>query len=185
MNAIEREPGAPGVGRQDSRLMLVLADGCRVCVGLDAIEGVFEIAGSGTELALPPDGDRIPVVSWAEASGAPGPADTAAPSQVVVVRTQGGRVGLAAQACLGLRDAAFGRAAVLPTRLADGAGEVLCFVHMIDRRPHFILDPRALALAVRARSRAAGNGAYGNGAYGDGDRAHGAEGADGGADGHA
>jgi hypothetical protein len=160
MNASDKDPAVEAGRRHGSRLMLVLADGCRVCLGLDSVEGVYEVAGAGTEIALP-DATTVPVVSWAEITGVAPPAEARAPAQVVIVRTRGSRIGLAAEACLGVRDAAFGTTPVLPTRLTDGSGEVLCFVHVIDRRPHFILDPRALDAVVRRRARdTAGNGAH-------------------------
>ncbi|HZR81362.1 MAG TPA: hypothetical protein VFD92_09740 [Candidatus Binatia bacterium] len=135
--------------------MLVLADGCRVCVGLDSVDGVFELSAPGDrEAVVPGAGGRLPLVTWGELIGVPPPADAAPPSQVMVVRTPAGRVALAAQACLGIREASFGTAPVLATTLADGAGEPRCFVHLIDRRPHFILDPRAIAQALAARDAA-------------------------------
>jgi len=151
MNANDTHLGAPESHGQGSRLMLVLAEGCRICVSLDSVEGVFErppaTPAGGDERAGPPGRASLRVVSWADLVGVPPPAGSGEAEHVLVVRTPAGRVALAIDACLGVRDSSFLGAPVLPTRLTDATGDSLCFVHMIDRRPHFILDPRALAHA--------------------------------------
>lgn len=153
MEPIARSPGGPDGRRHVSRLMLVRADGCRVCFGLDSVDGLFELADAAEgEATLPIGGERVPLVSWNEVVGLPPlPGDGA--TLLLVVRTPSGRVGLAVDACIGVRDAAFS-SALLPTRLAGGTGECCCFVHLLDRQPHFIVDPRALEDAVARRSAA-------------------------------
>jgi CheW-like domain len=148
MRANDREPGAADGVCQGRRLMLVRAEGCRICVALDSVTGILELADGGT----PDGGDRarhgdLPVVAWRDVVGVPPPEDHPAPAYVLVVRTPSGPVGLRIEACLGVQDVSFLGSPVLPTRLTDEWGEVRCFVHLIDRRPHFIVDPRALAQA--------------------------------------
>lgn len=154
MEAIARKPGGPDGRSQASRLMLVRADGCRVCLGLDSVEGLYEPADAANgEATLPIDGSRLPLVSWNEVAGI-APRSEEVPALMLVVRTPSGRVGLAAQACLGVRDTAFASTPLLPTKLADESGECWCFVHLLDRLPHFVVDPRALERAVALRRTA-------------------------------
>lgn len=152
MHAEERESSDLPSRRHVSRLMLVLADGCRVCVALEAVEGVFDLAAEGGEDSPDAGDSRLPVVRWGDLIGVPPPAGAPPPSQMLVLRTPAGRAALAVERCLGVRDAAFGSAAVLPTTWTDGSGEAWCWIHLLDGKTHFILDPRALDRASSSRS---------------------------------
>ena len=155
MNGWETSAGA-GDGHGGNRLMLVIADGCRVGVGLESVEGIFEIAPRGEPgTATLPDGESVPLVHWSEIAGVESPREATA--WMMLVRTPLGRVGLAADTCLGVRDGAFSGRSLLPTRLRGPDGEPWCFVHLLDRRAHFIVDPRAIGEAAKARPEGFGS----------------------------
>ncbi len=136
-----------------ARLMLVVSEGCRLGMGLESVDGVFDLpAAASGESAPLPDGGSVPLLRWSEVAGvAPASSPPAAPL-MLVVRTACGPVGLAAQSCLGVREARFTAGPLLPTRLLGPAGDALCFVHLLDHRPYFLVDPQALAQAVARRS---------------------------------
>ena len=53
------------------RLMLVRAHGCRICVALDAVEGIFDVgagAAAATSATLA-NGSTVPLVDWGDVTG--------------------------------------------------------------------------------------------------------------------
>jgi chemotaxis protein histidine kinase CheA len=137
--------GSADSERQGIRLMLVRAHGCRICVALDAVEGIFDGGPGADATALTTaSGGSVPVVDWADVTGVEvDPAETPAP-QVMVLRTVNGPVGLRVDACLGVRTVSLARTPPMPTRLTDATGSPLCFLLMLDGRPHLMLEPRGL-----------------------------------------
>ena len=147
-----------------TRLMLVVADGCRVGVALDSVEGVYDLLrADAPDCARLPDGAAIPLVAWSEIAGVPPAAQSPEAPHVMVVRTASGPIGFAADACLGVRDVSFARPP-LPTALVAASGDPLCLLLSLDRRPHFLLDPRALADTLAARAKTNPQGTAINGA---------------------
>ncbi|MEW6270134.1 MAG: chemotaxis protein CheW [Thermodesulfobacteriota bacterium] len=142
--------------RNGIRLMLVRTHGCRICVALDAVEGIFEQHGAadGATFTLA-HGATIPLVDWATVTGVPAerPADE---TQVMVLRSATGLVGLRIGACLGVRSVSLARTPPMPTRLTDAAGSPLCFLLMLDGRPHLMLEPRGLLTRIGAAGAANG-----------------------------
>lgn len=132
------------------RLMLVRTHGCRICVALDAVEGVLDgpHAPDATTFTLA-DGTSIPLVDWASVTGVPEPPRTDE-TQVMVLKTASGLVGLRIGACLGVRSVSLARTPPMPTRLTDASGSPLCFLLMLDGRPHLMLEPRALLTRLPA-----------------------------------
>jgi hypothetical protein len=128
-------------------MLLLRADGCLLGLALDAVDGVF--AHREEEAAAP----EVDVVTWTEVSGFGNPSPAKEGDAVVLVRAEGGRVALRADACLGVRDVSFLETPPVPTRLVDGDEHPLCYLVLLDRQPHFLIEPRAL---VRARDRARG-----------------------------
>lgn len=131
--------------RSGIRLMLVRAHGCRICVALDAVEGIFDVgpgaaAASSATLA---HGTTVPLLDWGDVTGVPPGAEEPS-GQIMVLRTPGGPVGLRIDACLGVRSVSLARTPPMPTRLRDAAGSPLCFLLMLDGRPHLMLEPRGL-----------------------------------------
>jgi hypothetical protein len=59
-----------------------------------------------------------------------------------------------------VRDVSFAKPP-LPTSLVGSSGDPLCLLLSLDRRPHFLLDPRALADALSARVKTAHEAASG------------------------
>jgi len=131
--------------RHGIRLMLVRAHGCRICVALDAVEGIFDLGpGADPHTMTMTQGTTLPVVDWADVTGvAVDPAAEAA-RHVMVLRTMNGPVGLRVDACLGVRSVSLARTPPMPTRLTDASGSPLCFLLMLDGRPHLMLEPRGL-----------------------------------------
>jgi len=128
--------------------MLVRADGCRVCVALDAVEGIFDLDGDQRQSTITlPQGDVVPVVDWGQVTGAGSEGDVRG-HQVMVLRANGKLVGLRIDACLGVRSVSLARTPPMPTRLVDATGQPLCFLLMLDARPHLMLEPRALLARV-------------------------------------
>ena len=147
-----------------TRLMLVVADGCRVGVALDSVDGVYDLLrADAPDSARLPDGLAIPLVAWNEVAGVPPPALAVEAQHVMVVRTASGPIGFAADACLGVRDVSFAKPP-LPTSLVGSSGDPLCLLLSLDRRPHFLLDPRALADALSARVKTTAHEAASGGA---------------------
>ncbi len=132
------------------RLMLVRADGCRICVALDAVEGVFEL-DDPRRASLDLAQGAVPIVDWGQVTGVASDGDPGA-RQVMVLRVGGKLVGLRIEACLGVRSVSLARTPPMPTKLTDESGEPLCFLLMLDGRPHLMLEPRGL-LARVARPR--------------------------------
>jgi hypothetical protein len=137
--------------RHGVRLMLVRADGCRICVALDAVEGIFDLEGEErrSTLALP-NGGTVPIVDWGQVTGVAGEGDGGG-RQVMVLRADGRLVGLRVDACLGVRSVSLARTPPMPTRLVDGNGQPLCFLLMLDARPHLMLEPRGLTTRIARR----------------------------------
>ena len=137
-----------GVAESEShgiRLMLVRAHGCRICVALDAVEGIFDLApGAEPSTLTLPHGARIPVVDFADVTGGGADPSAEGPRHVMVLRTANGPVGLRVDACLGVRSVSLARTPPMPTRLTDASGSPLCFLLMLDGRPHLMLEPRGL-----------------------------------------
>jgi chemotaxis protein histidine kinase CheA len=139
--------GADGE-RHAIRLMLVRAHGCRICVALDAVEGVFESGDGDAASALGAAGAAVPIVDWSDVTGVPGAAADDGAKQVMVLRTANGSVGLRIDSCLGVRSVSLARTPPMPTRLTDASGSPLCFLLMLDGRPHLMLEPRGLLTRV-------------------------------------
>jgi chemotaxis protein histidine kinase CheA len=127
------------------RLMLVRAHGCRICVALDAVEGIFDRDPDGRAPAVSSTtGATVPVVDWADVTGVGADSCDDEQPQVMVLRTPNGPVGLRIDACLGVRTVSLARTPPMPTRLRDTSGSPLCFLLMLDGRPHLMLEPRGL-----------------------------------------
>lgn len=137
--------------------MLVRAHGCRICVALDAVEGIFDLGSDGDPPALTTGpGANVPIVDWGDVTGVGAdPAGAVAP-HVMVLRTVNGPVGLRVDACLGVRSVSLARTPPMPTRLTDANGSPLCFLLMLDGRPHLMLEPRGLL--TRLGHAASGDG---------------------------
>jgi hypothetical protein len=139
--------GAAGaLGEQArTRLLIARASGCLVAVGLDCIDAVIERA------QVPGD---LQVVALEDVTGAPPQYERSA-DLVAVLRTPSGPIGLAIEACIGVRVVSLASAPPIPTRLCDSSGAALCFVLLLDGTPYVLLEPRALqASLVRRTSRA-------------------------------
>lgn len=147
--------------RHAIRLMLVRAQGCRICVALDAVEGVFD-RGPGDDPATftTAAGAPVPIVDWGDVTGVGAAEGGDGAEQVMVLRTLHGPVGLRVECCLGVRSVSLARTPPMPTRLTDGNGGPLCFLLMLDGRPHLMLEPRGLftRLGHGAAAGAAGAG---------------------------
>lgn len=137
------------------RMMLVRAHGCRICMALDAVEGIFEVDADRHAPAALVQDSNLPLVDWAQVSGVPAEPVESAPGkvQVMVVRTPAGPVGLRIDACLGVRSVSFARTPPMPTRLRDEAGSPLCFLLPFDGRPHLLLEPRGLLARLAGGER--------------------------------
>jgi chemotaxis protein histidine kinase CheA len=130
--------------RHGIRLMLVRTHGCRICVALDAVEGIFELGADASAATMTlPSGTTVPLVDWADVTGAGTDGDDTA-TQAMVLRTASGPVALRIDGCLGVRTVSLARTPPMPTRLRDAAGSPLCFLLMLDGRPHLMLEPRGL-----------------------------------------
>jgi chemotaxis protein histidine kinase CheA len=131
--------------RSGIRLMLVRAHGCRIGVALDAVEGIFDVgagAAAATTATLT-NGTTVPLVDWGDVTGVGAGADEPS-GQIMVLRTPNGPIGLRIDACLGMRSVSLARTPPMPTRLRDASGSPLCFLLMLDGRPHLMLEPRGL-----------------------------------------
>lgn len=131
--------------RHGIRLMLVRAHGCRICVALDAVEGIVDRdpGAQAPTVSITP-GTTVPVVDWADVTGVGGDSCEDAQPQVMVLRTPNGPVGLRIDACLGVRTVSLAHTPPMPTRLRDASGSPLCFLLMLEGRPHLMLEPRGL-----------------------------------------
>jgi len=130
-------------GSTGARMLLLRAEGCLLCMALDVVEGVFpHPIEEGAEFS------SVDVVDWAAVSGLGSASTPSTPGTLVVVRTETGPIGLRADACLGVRDVSFLATPPIPTRLLTKEGRPLCYLVLVDRQPHFLLEPQAL---VRAR----------------------------------
>ena len=140
--------------------MLVRAHGCRICVALDAVEGIFDV-GAGAAAASSATiahGTTVPLVDWGDVTGVePGAEEPS--GQIMVLRTPGGPIGLRIDTCLGVRSVSLARTPPMPTRLRDAAGSPLCFLLMLDGRPHLMLEPRGLVTRLGADHPADASGA--------------------------
>ena len=126
-----------------ARMLRLRADGCLLCIALDVVDGVFTDAdecGGSSEVAI---------VDWAEVSGVPRRSAPPGETCLVVVRTRSGRVGLRTDSCIGVRDVSVLESPPMPTRMLGNTGRPLCYLMMIDRRPHFLIEPHALSDAAR------------------------------------
>lgn len=131
--------------RNGIRLMLVRAHGCRIGVALDAVEGIFDVgagAAAATSATLA-NGTTVPLVDWGDVTGVGAGAEEPS-GQIMVLRTPSGPIGLRIDACLGMRAVSLARTPPMPTRLRDASGSPLCFLLMLDGRPHLMLEPRGL-----------------------------------------
>jgi chemotaxis protein histidine kinase CheA len=157
--------GADGE-RHGIRLMLVQAHGCRICVALDAVEGIFDRTADGAWSTLPTsNGVSVPIVDWADVTGVGmDPSEDDGARHVMVLRTANGPVGLRVDSCLGVRSVSLARTPPMPTRLTDASGSPLCFLLMLDGRPHLMLEPRGLVARLGHAATAAGNGVAGGAA---------------------
>jgi chemotaxis protein histidine kinase CheA len=137
--------------RNGIRLMLVRAHGCRICVALDAVEGIFDVGAgaAAASTATLANGTTVPLVDWGDVTGVGAGAEEPS-GQVMVLRTPGGPVALRIDACLGMRSVSLSRTPPMPTRLRDANGGPLCFLLMLDGRPHLMLEPRGLVTRVGA-----------------------------------
>jgi chemotaxis signal transduction protein len=110
-----------------------------------------------------PNGVRIPVVDFADVTGvAPDPANDQA-RHVMVLRSVDGMVGLRVDACLGVRSVSLARTPPMPTRLTDASGNPLCFLLMLDGRPHLMLEPRGLVTRLERSAPSPLDGASSSG----------------------
>ena len=126
--------------------MLVRAHGCRICVALDAVEGIFDLGSDADPHTLTTgQGASVPVVDWGDVTGVVADAAGEHAPHVMVLRTVNGSVGLRIDSCLGVRSVSLARTPPMPTRLTDANGSPLCFLLMLDGRPHLMLEPRGLA----------------------------------------
>ncbi|MBM4268141.1 MAG: hypothetical protein FJ144_16270 [Deltaproteobacteria bacterium] len=129
---------------------MLRADGCLLCIALEAVEGVFE-----------DEPDRVaswPVVDWATVSGlADAGAERSESSQLVLVRTGASHVALRVEACLGVRSISLLDHPPVPTYLTDPHGHPLCYLLNLDRRVHFLVEPGALARAADRERHPAGS----------------------------
>jgi len=130
--------------RHGIRLMLVRTHGCRICVALDAVEGIFEHDTAAGTTTCEVAGATVPLVDWANVTGVACESPGEESHQVMVLRTASGLVGMRIDACLGVRTVSLARTPPMPTRLTDSAGSPLCFLLMLDGRPHLMLEPRGL-----------------------------------------
>jgi hypothetical protein len=86
--------------RHGIRLMLVRTHGCRICVALDAVEGIFELGADASAATMTlPSGTTVPLVDWADVTGAGTDGDDTA-TQAMVLRTASGPVALRIDGCL-------------------------------------------------------------------------------------
>ncbi len=142
----ERTKTAVESERHGIRMMLVRAHGCRICVALDAVEGIFDRGSDphAPTVTVAP-GTTVPAVDWADVTGVGADACDDAQPQVMVLRTPSGPVGLRIDACLGVRTVSLAHTPPMPTRLRNASGSPLCFLLMLEGRPHLMLEPRGLA----------------------------------------
>jgi hypothetical protein len=136
------------------RVVVLLADGCRVCIGIEALEGVYDAPGDREhDCAVLPDGRSVPLIDWRDVTQSEVSSDVSPPPRRVcgVLRTKAGALALAADACAGIRELSFVAAPPSPTRLEDPDGEPLCFFFQLDGAPHFLLEPEAVVQAAKRR----------------------------------
>jgi chemotaxis protein histidine kinase CheA len=146
--------------RNGIRLMLVSAHGCRICVALDAVEGIFDVGAgaAAASTATLAHGTTVPLVDWGDVTGVGAGAEEPS-GQIMVLHTPAGPVGLRIDACLGMRSVSLARTPPMPTRLRDANGGPLCFLLMLDGRPHLMLEPRGLVTRLSATPLHDGGGA--------------------------
>ena len=127
-------------------MLVVRADGCSLCLPIDAVVSVLE---HGAKTELPGE-----VRTWSSITGlepATGPGATTA---TVSLRTTAGIAGLKIEKCMGVREVSLRETAPIPTQFVDSSGSPLCHLLLIDGRPHFLLEPRALLEAKAATQQA-------------------------------
>ena len=129
-------------GTVGARMLLLRAESCLLCLALDAVVGVFPSDDESRR-------DTAPIVDWTAVSGI-GRRESAPTSEgsLVLVRTASGMVGLRVDGCLGVRDVSFLESPPIPTRLLEKEGRPLGYLLMVDRQPHFLIEPHALARAA-------------------------------------
>ncbi|MDG2303658.1 MAG: hypothetical protein P8R42_03215 [Candidatus Binatia bacterium] len=133
-------------GSTGARMLLLRAEGCLVCLALDVVEGVFAYpAEEGSRQA------SVDVVGWKDVSGMGSDQPPPERGSLVIVRTDAGSIGLRAEECLGVRDVSFLESPPIPTRLAEKEGRPLCYLLLVDRQPHFLIEPQALSRARENR----------------------------------
>jgi hypothetical protein len=132
----------------ETRVLLLRADGCVLCVALDAVQGVHACDGVSQDAVTLPGARRIPAVRWTAISGVRGIEPRPRPRWVAVVRTPAGPVALEAEDCLGVRAVSLLESPPVPTHLVDASGSPLCYLVLLDERPCFLLEPRALNRAT-------------------------------------
>lgn len=131
--------------RRGARVLVLRADGCRLCVALDVVDGMFPI-DPGKEREAP----RVETVRWRDVTGVNAGAATADATSLVVVRTPNGPVGLAVDDCIGVRDVSFLESPPIPTRWTDASERPLSYLLLLDGTPHVLVEPRAF---VQPRER--------------------------------
>jgi hypothetical protein len=130
--------------------MLFRTRGCLLALSLEAVEGVFELVpDSGGHRARLPEGGSIPLIDWSSLTGVPVVEADPLSTEVVVVHTSVGLVGLPIERCLGARRVSLTASSPVPTLLVDGRGSPACLLLRIEGRPVFLLEPRALGGAAR------------------------------------
>lgn len=129
-------------GTVGARMLLLRAEGCLLCLALDAVVGVFSSDDESRR-------GTAPIVDWTSVSGI-GRRESAPTSggSLVLVRTDSRIVGLRVDGCLGVRDVSFLESPPIPTRLLEKEGRPVCYLLMVDRQPHFLIEPHALARAA-------------------------------------
>ena len=131
-------------GSAGARVLLLRARGCSVCLALDAVEGVYVHPLDGGSATQP-----VGIVDWPGVSGLGAPPGEDEGGCLVIVRTDAGAIGLRVDACLGVRDVSFLQSPPIPTRLVDKEGRPLCYLLLLDHKPHFLIEPRAVVDALQ------------------------------------
>lgn len=140
---IEKRVQQEGGKVDEGRLMIVRSEGCRVAIGLGAVEGIVETPNSGEDIAYL--GKTVPTLRLGEISGAGRGPEEAPAALAVLVRTSAGLLGLLAESCLGIRS--LGSTPPVPAHRASAEGSVLCHMQRHEGHLELLLEPAALAAA--------------------------------------
>ena len=117
-------------------MLVVRADGCSLCLPLDAVVNVIE---HGAETELPGE-----VRTWSGIAGLEATSGGGSTTATVSLHSTAGIAGLAIEKCVGVREVSLRENTPIPTQLVDGSGSPLCHLLLLDGQPHFLLEPRAL-----------------------------------------